>query len=85
MSMRPFDRWSIVAMRFASWTGWWNGRLMRLTPRRMRSVSAEANVSVVRCSKTVSYCQSRTPSGLPGYGVFGLTGLSSRSFVHSEW
>ena len=64
--MRPFDRWSIVAIRLASWTGLWNGRLMRLTPRRMRSVSAEAYVSAVRCSKTVSYCQSSTPSGLPG-------------------
>ena len=74
-----------MAIRLASWTGLWNGRLMRLTPSRMRSVSAEAYVSAVRCSKTVSYCQSSTPSGLPGYGVFGLTGFSSRSLVHSEW
>ena len=58
---------------------------MRLTPSRMRSVSADANVSVVRCSKTVSYCQSSSPSGLPGYGVLGLIGYSTRSFVHSEW
>jgi hypothetical protein len=46
MSMRPFERWSIVAIRLASWTGLWNGRLMRLTPEPDALGEREANVSV---------------------------------------
>jgi hypothetical protein len=75
----------MVATRLASCTGLWKGRLITLTPSRTRSVIAEAYVSVVRCSNTVSYCQSSSPSGDPGYGVMALMGLTSRSFTHSEW